>query len=349
MRRNGWDRWEAYKRQVRAGKMKVFSGVQPSGILTIGNYLGAIRHFVRLQERAECLFCIVDLHALTVPRDPEDLRRDTRTVANLYLACGLRPERAVLFAQSHVPEHAQLCWLLGCLAKVGELRRMTQFKDKSHGGEVDAGFGLFAYPVLMAADILLYRATHVPVGDDQRQHLELCRDLAQRFNARFGEFFPVPEPLIAEVGARVMGLDDPTRKMSKSEPNPSHYISLLDPPDVIRDKIRRAVTDSGREVRLDWEAKPAISNLLEIFSLMAGEPVAALEARYGSEGYARFKRDLAEAVVAGLSPIQERFADLAADPAYADRVLREGAERAHAQAAPLLAEVKERMGLLRAR
>ena len=330
--------------------MKVFSGVQPSGILTIGNYLGAIRHFVRLQETAECLFCIVDLHALTVPRDPEALRRDTRTVANLYMACGLRPERSVLFAQSHVAEHPQLAWLLGCLAKVGELRRMTQFKDKSHGGQEDvAEFGLFAYPVLMAADILLYKASHVPVGDDQRQHLELCRDLAQRFNARFGELFPIPEPMIAGVGARIMGLDDPTRKMSKSEPNPSHYVSLLDPPDVVRDKCKRAVTDSGRDVRLDWEKKPAVSNLLEIYSLFSDEPIPSLEARYGSEGYARFKRELAEAIVAGLEPIQKRYAELVADPAYTDGVLAQGAERAGAQAAPTLAEVKARMGLLGAR
>ncbi len=330
--------------------MKVFSGVQPSGILTIGNYLGAIRHFVRLQDSAECLFCIVDLHALTVPRDPEDLRRDTRTVANLYMACGLKPERSILFAQSHVHEHAELSWLMGCLARLGELRRMTQFKDKSHGAQEDgAGFGLFAYPVLMAADILLYRASHVPVGDDQRQHLELTRDLAQRFNARFGETFPVPEALIAGVGARIMGLDDPTRKMSKSEPNPGHYVSLLDPPDTIRDKVKRAVTDSGRDVRLDWEQKPAVSNLLEIFALIADEPVPSLEARYGSEGYARFKRDLAEALVAGLEPIQRRYAELVADPSYADRTLREGAARAQAQAAPVLREVRERVGLLGAR
>jgi tryptophanyl-tRNA synthetase len=330
--------------------MKVFSGVQPSGILTIGNYLGAIRHFVRLQDSAECLFCIVDLHALTTPRDPEDLRRDTRTVANLYMACGLRPERSTLFAQSHVREHAELAWLLGCLARVGELNRMTQFKDKLRGGQEEAaGFGLFAYPVLMAADILLYRASHVPVGDDQRQHLELTRDLAQRFNARFGEMFPVPEAMIAGMGARIMGLDDPTRKMSKSEPNPGHYISLLDPPDTVRDKVKRAVTDSGRDVRLDWEAKPAVSNLLEIFALIADEPVPVLEARYGSEGYARFKRDLAEALVAGLAPIQQRFAELAADPGYTDSVLREGAARARAQAVPTLEEAKERMGLLRAR
>ena len=330
--------------------MKVFSGVQPSGILTIGNYLGAIRHFVRLQDSAECLFCIVDLHALTVPRDPEDLRRDTRTVANLYMACGLRPERSILFAQSHVHEHAELSWLMGCLARLGELRRMTQFKDKSHGAQEDvAGFGLFAYPVLMAADILLYKASHVPVGDDQRQHLELTRDLAQRFNARFGETFPVPEAMIAGVGARIMGLDDPTRKMSKSEPNPGHYISLLDPPEAIRDKVRRAVTDSGRDVRLDWEGKPAVSNLLEIFSLIADEPVPSLEARYGRQGYARFKRELGEALVAGLAPIQARFAELVADPSYTDRVLREGAERARVQAVPTLNEVKERMGLLGAR
>ncbi len=325
--------------------MRVFSGIQPTGHLHIGNYLGALRQFVTLQDRAECLFCVVDLHALTLPQDPAALRRDTRQVAALYLACGIDPGKSIVFVQSHVPQHAELAWLLGCVATFGELRRMTQFKDKSQGSE-SVPFGLLAYPVLMAADILLYRATAVPVGEDQKQHLELTRDLAQRVNARFGETFPVPEPLIGQAGARVMSLLDPEEKMSKSNPDPNTRIEVLDPPDAIRRKLKRAVTDSGREVRHDPDGKPAVTNLLEIFSLVSGEGIPALEARYGDSGYGRFKQDLAEAVVAFLEPIRQRYTELWSAPDHLDHVLRGGAERALKLAEPVLRTVKARMGLL---
>jgi tryptophanyl-tRNA synthetase len=325
--------------------VRVFSGVQPTGSLHLGNLLGAIRQFVELQSRAECLFCVVDLHALTLPQDPAALRAGTLQVAALYLACGIDPRRSVVFVQSHVPAHAELGWILGCLATTGELGRMTQFKDKSRGRE-SVSLGLFAYPALMAADILLYRSTAVPVGDDQRQHLELARDLALRFNGRFGETFPLPEALIGPVGARVMSLQNPAEKMSKSAPDPQSRIELLDPPDAIRAKLRRAVTDSGREVRHDRDAKPAISNLLEIFSLVTGRPVADLEAEYGDGGYGRFKADLAEAVVAHLEPIQRRQRELRQAPDALEAALAAGAARAAAMAAPVMRDVRERLGLL---
>ena len=324
--------------------MRVFSGIQPTGHLHIGNYLGALRQFVALAEKAECLFCVVDLHALTLPQDPEALRRDTRQIAALYLACGIDPQKSVVFVQSQVPQHAELSWLLGCVATFGELRRMTQFKDKSQGQE-SVPFGLLAYPVLMAADILLYRATAVPVGEDQKQHLELARDLAQRFNARFGETFPVPEPLIGQAGARVMSLQNPEEKMSKSAPDANSRIEMLDPPDVVRKKFKRAVTDSGREVHYDPEGKPAVSNLLEIFSLVTGESIAALEARYGDSGYGRFKQDLGEAVVAFLEPIQQAHANLITAQDHLDAVLRTGAERALQMATPVMQTVRNKMGL----
>lgn len=330
--------------------MRVFSGVQPTGRLHLGNYLGAIAQFVRLQDSAECLFCVVDLHALTVHPEPAALRADTLYIAALYLACGIKPERAIVFVQSHVPEHTGLAWLLGCQTGFGELRRMTQFKDKSAHAQGQAGvnLGLFAYPVLMAADILLYRATAVPVGDDQKQHLELTRDIATRFNARFGDTFPLPEPLIGTAGARVMSLQNPAEKMSKSAEDPMTRIDLLDPPDLILAKCRRAVTDSGREVRHDPAAKPAISNLLEIFSLVSGEPVKALEARYGDGGYGKFKTDLAEAVTQTLAPIQGRFKELASTPDYVATVLRTGADRAGAIARPVLTDVRAKIGLTHA-
>ena len=325
--------------------MRVFSGIQPTGSLHIGNLLGAIRQFAELQSRAECLFCVVDLHAITLPQEPDGLRAGTLHVAALYLACGIDPERAVVFVQSHVPAHAELGWILGCLATTGELSRMTQFKDKSRGRE-SVSLGLFAYPALMAADILLYRSTAVPVGDDQRQHLELARDLALRFNGRYGETFPVPEALIGPVGARVMSLQDPAEKMSKSAPDPSSRVELLDPPDAIRAKVRRAVTDSGREVRHDRAAKPAISNLLEMFALVSGRPIAELEATYGDGGYGRFKADLAEAVAAHLEPIQRRYRQLREAQDHLEAALARGAERASDMAAPVMRDVRARLGFV---
>lgn len=325
--------------------MRVFSGIQPTGRLHLGNYLGAIRQFVELQARAECLFCVVDLHAMTLDWSPQELRADTLQIAALYLACGIDPEQSVVFVQSHVSQHTELSWLLGCVAGFGELRRMTQFKDKSQGRE-SVPFGLFAYPVLMAADILLYRATAVPVGDDQRQHLELTRDLAVRFNGRFGETFPVPEAFIGKHGARVMSLQNPAEKMSKSTPEPGGRIELLESPQSIRAKVKRAVTDSGREVRHDAVGKPAVSNLLEVFALVSGDSVQALEARYGDSGYGQFKVDLAEALVAFLQPIQDRFNALRAAPDHLAAVLRQGAERAATLAEPTMRDVRARMGLV---
>lgn len=324
--------------------MIIFSGVQPSGELTLGNYLGAIRQFVELQEKGvKAYYCVVDLHATTVPYDRDRLRDYTRMVTKLYLASGIDPKRSVVFVQSHVPAHSELAWILMCVARTGELNRMTQFKEKGRGSE-SVSAGLYTYPVLMAADILLYRTTHVPVGEDQKQHLELTRDLAERFNKTYGETFVLPEPLIPDVGARIMSLDDPTKKMSKSNPNPMSRIGLLDPPEAIEQKIMRAVTDSEGIVRYAPEEKPGISNLLAIMSLVSGTPVADLERRYAGVGYGAFKRDTAQAVIEALRPIQAAYA--AIGDADVDEVLREGAERARAEAAPMLAAVKERFGYL---
>jgi tryptophanyl-tRNA synthetase len=323
---------------------RVLSGIQPSGALTIGNYIGAMRQFVQLQHEADCLFCVVDLHAVTVPQDPKMLRSRSREVAALYLAVGIDPSKANIFIQSHVPAHAELGWLMETLVHFGELERMTQFKDKSEGKE-GISASLFTYPALMAADILLYQTTHVPVGDDQKQHLELTRDLAQRFNNRFGETFVIPEPLIQKVGGRVMSLDNPTKKMSKSDPNAGSYILLLDPPDVIRKKLSRAVTDSEMSVRYDWDTKPAISNLLEIYSLCSDETIESIEKRYEGQGYGAFKKDLAEVIVNKLTPIQERYNQLIKSDEL-DRVLREGAMKVAELAEPTLRQVKDRMGFL---
>lgn len=323
---------------------RVFSGVQPSGSLTLGNYLGAIQRFVQLQDDHDCVYCVVDLHALTVPQDPAALRQQTLEVARLFMAAGIDPARAILFVQSHVPEHAELSWLLECIAGFGELGRMTQFKDKG-GGQESVGVGLFTYPVLMAADILLYQTHAVPVGEDQKQHLELARDLAQRFNHRFGPTFRVPEPLIGTVGARVMSLQDPAKKMSKSDPNSQSYIALLDPPDLINQKIKRAVTDSGAEVRYDPDAKPAVSNLIEIYALTAGLSIGAVEERFAGQGYGKFKASLAEVVVERLRPIQERYRDLQ-ESDFIRNALADGAERARAVAVATMAQVRDRVGLL---
>lgn len=325
---------------------RILSGIQPTGVLTIGNYLGALKRFVELQHEADCFFCVVDLHALTMPKDPAELRANTLRVANLYLASGLNPDKASLFIQSHVPAHSELAWLLSCQTGMGELGRMIQFKEKSKNDE-NAGVGLFTYPVLMAADILLYQADAVPVGEDQKQHLELARDLAGRFNYRYGEVFKVPEPLITkqESGARIMGLDDPTKKMSKSAPSEMNWIGLLDDPDVIRNKIKRAVTDSGREVCYDPENKPAVSNLMVIYSQFSGLTIEAVRQKYeGGPGYGPFKKDLAEVVVEGLRPLQERYRELQ-NSGEAQRALSRGAERANEVAETTLKRAKEALGL----
>ncbi len=323
---------------------RVFSGVQPTGGLHIGNYLGAIRQFVLLQEKADCYFSVVNLHALTLPRDPEDLRERTLEVAALYLAAGLDPEKSTIFVQSHVRAHTEANWMLECVARIGELSRMIQFKEKGKGSE-SAVAGLFTYPVLQAADILLYQADQVPVGEDQKQHLELCRDLAERFNAQYGEVFRIPEPLIGQEGARIMGLDDPTKKMSKSAESPANYIMLLEEPDTIVKKIKRAVTDSENEVRYDVENKPGISNLLVIYSLLTNTSISSLEKRYEGVGYGQFKKDLADAIVEHLLPIQEKYRQLRASDEV-KRALAVGAERANHVAEQTVAKMREAMGLI---
>ena len=325
---------------------RVFSGSQPSGTLHLGNYLGAIRNYVAMQETHDCIYCVVDLHAITVRQVRAELRRNTIDVANAYLAAGVDPERSIVFVQSHVPAHTELMWILNTVTYMGELRRMTQFKDKTAGAEGESiGVGLFDYPVLMAADILLYRADAVPVGEDQKQHVELTRDVAERFNHAFGKTFVVPEPIIRTEGGRVMSLDDPAKKMSKSAGSENSYIALMDAPDVIRRKIRRAVTDSGTEVR-GGPDKPALTNLLDIYAILSRDSVPEIEQRYRGKGYADFKADLAEVVVEALAPIQERIRELEADKSYTLEVLKTGAERAEAIAGRTLAKVRERVGLV---
>jgi tryptophanyl-tRNA synthetase len=322
----------------------VLSGIQPSGKLTIGNYIGAIKNYVALQEDYNCFFMGVDLHAVTVPQDPAALREQTEMIVALYVAAGIDPNKAAIFMQSHVKEHAELGWLMTTLTYMGELERMTQFKDKAAGKD-SVGAGLFVYPSLMAADILLYNADLVPVGEDQKQHLELTRDLAQRFNQRYGQTFTVPDPYIPQVGARIMSLDDASKKMSKSNPNPGSYIALLDTPDEIRKKLSRAVTDSGREVRFDPAEKPEVSNLMSIYTQCSGLTLKDVEARYEGQGYGAFKKDLAEVVVAALTPMQERYKAIR-ESGEIPAILRSGAEKASAKAAPMVNAVKEKMGFL---
>lgn len=323
-------------------KKRVFSGVQPSGVLTLGNYLGAIKHFVEIQDEYDCFYAVVDYHSITVPQDPSLLKDQIVSTALYMLAAGLDPDKVTLFIQSDVPAHTQLGWIMECTATFGELSRMTQFKEKSEGKESVSG-GLFTYPALMAADILLYDSDAVPVGDDQRQHVEICRDLAIRFNSRFGHTFKVPEPLIAETGARIMSLQDPSKKMSKSDPNPAAYVSLGDSKDEIVKKIKRAVTDSGREVAYSPD-RPALANLLTIYSHCSGKPIPEIVAAYEGKGYADFKADLAGVVAEALSPVQKRRDELLRDGVYVG-ILRDGARRAHEVSSQVLKRAKENMGL----
>jgi tryptophanyl-tRNA synthetase len=323
---------------------KVLSGIQPSGQLTIGNYIGAMVNYVKLQHEHKCMFMVVDLHAISVPQEPEALRENSESVAALFVAAGLDPSKASIFMQSHVHAHAELGWMMTTLSYMGELERMTQFKDKSAGKE-SIGTGLFTYPALMAADILVYNADLVPVGEDQKQHLELTRDLAHRFNQRFGQTFTIPEPYIPKVGGRIMSLDDASKKMSKSNPNPASYIALLDPPDVIRKKMSRAVTDSGKEVKYDVATKPEISNLMGIYTHCSNLSIAEIEVKYEGQGYGAFKKDLAEHVVATLEPIQAKYDEIRKSGEIRD-ILRKGAEEAKEIANPILQEVKQKMGFL---
>lgn len=329
-----------------SSRKRVFSGIQPSGVSHIGNYLGAIRNWVIQQDEYDSVFCIVNLHALTLPTDPVQLRENTITMANTILAAGIDPERCVLFVQGDLTEHAEGCWLLNSVTQYGELRRMTQFKDKSGKDEESVSAALFDYPVLQAADILLYDADLVPVGEDQRQHIELTRDIAIRFNARYGETFVLPAADIKKEGAKIMALDEPQKKMSKSSASVGSYIALTDTADEIAKKIKRAVTDSGGEIRAS-DDKPAITNLLTIHSLFSGKSLADLEAHFDGKGYGTLKTEVAEVVVEGLRPIQDRFNALQADPVHAEQILRDGADRARAISGPKVQEMRQKMGIAR--
>jgi tryptophanyl-tRNA synthetase len=324
---------------------RVFSGIQPSGEMHLGNYVGAVRRWVEDQDRADALYCVVDLHAMTLPYDPEVLRSESRRLAGLLLAAGLDPLRCILFVQSHVPLVTELTWILNCVATVGELRRMTQFKEK--GGEQESvSAGLLDYPVLMAADILLYDTDEVPVGEDQTQHLELARDIAGRFNHRFGDTLVVPRATIPSVGARIKDLQHPEAKMSKSADSPQGTIGVLDEPKAITKKIKSAVTDSGTEVRFDPAGKPGVSNLLSLYSVATGSSVEAAEAEFAGSGYGAFKTAVAEAMVEFLRPVRERYAELAADPGEVERILAVGAAKAEAIAERTMERVRTATGIL---
>ncbi len=324
-------------------KKTIFSGIQPSGTLTIGNYIGALRHFPELQDQYNCIYCIVDEHAITVRQNPADLRRRCLELAAIYMASGLDPEKCIIYCQSHVSAHAELAWILNCFTYMGELQRMTQFKDKSakHADNINAG--LFTYPVLMAADILLYQTHAVPVGADQKQHLEIARDIAQRFNGVYGDVFTLPEPLITKVGGRVMSLQDPTRKMSKSDPEEC-FISLLDEPDAVRRKIKRAMTDSDGEIRYDPENKPGVSNLLSIITALTGESVESICTEMAGKGYGELKNRTSDAVIAALEPLQAEYKRLIADKQYLLDTLLAGAEKANYLATKTLRKVQKKIG-----
>jgi tryptophanyl-tRNA synthetase len=322
-------------------KQVVFSGIQPTGDIHIGNYLGALRNWVRLQEDYDTIYCIVDLHALTVPEDPAQFAQDRLKAAKMIIACGVDPAASLFYYQSQVPQHTELSWILGTLTQLGSLNRMTQFKDKAD--RVGANLGLYAYPVLMAADILIHHAHKVPVGDDQTQHLELARDLAERFNRRYGDEFPVPEGIIPEHGARIMSLQDPTSKMSKSDPNQGSRVLLLDEPDVVRRKVGRAVTDSGTGIVYDWNAKPGITNLLEILSLFTETPVDTLVDEHHAKQYGEFKQQVSEAIIDGLAPIRSAYSSL--EDEEVSRLMNKGALDARSSAERFQVAVREKVGL----
>lgn len=326
----------------------VFSGAQPSGELTIGNYMGALRQWVQMQDEYDCVYCIVDLHAITVRQDPEKLRKATLDTLALYLACGIDPKKSTIFIQSHVPEHVQLSWVLNCYTYFGELSRMTQFKDKSSRYAENINAGLFDYPVLMAADILLYQTNQVPVGEDQKQHLELSRDVAQRFNALYGDVFKIPQPFIPKSGARVMSLLEPTKKMSKSDENRNNVIGLLEDPKSVMKKLKRAVTDSDEPpvVRYDIENKAGVSNLLDILSGVTGKSIATLEQEFEGKMYGHLKTEVAEAVANMLTELQERYHRFRNDEAFLQQVMREGAAKASAQAKKTMEKVNQAVGFV---
>jgi len=326
----------------------VLSGCQPSGQLTIGNYMGALRQWVDMQDDNDCLYMLVDLHAITVRQDPKALHQACLDGLALYVACGIDPAKSTIFMQSHVPEHAQLAWIMNCYTQMGELNRMTQFKDKSAKNISNINAGLYSYPALMAADILLYQANKVPVGEDQKQHLELTRDIATRFNNVHGDIFTVPDPYIPEFGARVMSLQEPTKKMSKSDENPNNFVGLLENPKTISKKIKRAMTDSDEQARIyfDTAEKPGVSNLLSLLSCATNQTVESLVPQYSDKMYGHLKTDVADAVVALLEPIQQRYAQLREDRSELDNIMRAGAERARSKAAATLSRVYDAVGFV---
>ncbi|NLB43380.1 MAG: tryptophan--tRNA ligase [Clostridiales bacterium] len=327
-------------------KKRIFSGMQPTGILTLGNYLGAMRNWVALQDEYDCIYSVVDLHSLTIRNDAKELREQRMSLLAQYLACGVDPEKSIVFMQSQVSAHAELNWVLGCYTYVGELNRMTQFKEKSAKHEENVNAGLFTYPVLMAADVLLYQTDLVPVGNDQKQHLEIARDIAERFNGVYGNVFQVPEPYIPKVGARIMSLQEPTSKMSKSDENKNAFISLLDPPQTIINKFKRAVTDSEALVRYDIEEKPGISNLISIYASVSGKTLGEIVEEFEGKGYGDFKVAVGEAVAETLRPIQERYQKLMNSKDYLNDVLKKGAEDAARLASRTLNKVYKKVGLL---
>jgi tryptophanyl-tRNA synthetase len=328
-----------------SNKQILLSGIQPTGNLMIGNYIGAIKHWIQLQDTYECLFLLVDLHAVTVKQNPDELRRRVYNLAALYIACGIDPEKNTIFLQSQVPSHTQLLWILNCFVYMGELSRMTQFKDKSNRHEKNINVGLFNYPVLMASDILLYQTDLVPVGDDQKQHLEFTRNIARRFNHLYGKTFNIPNAFIPEAGARIMALKQPLSKMSKSDENPDNYIALLDTSDTIRKKIKHAITDPGKEIRY-CSSKPGISNLINLYSIISKLPIESIEIQYEGKGYASFKEDLAEIIIEFLNPIQKRYRYIITDILTLKTILKNGAIAANKRAEITLQKVYDAVGFV---
>lgn len=326
-------------------KKVIFSGIQPSGNLTLGNYLGAIKNWVSLQEQYDCYYCVVDLHAITVKQEPKDLRKRTLEVLAIYIASGVNPDKNTLFIQSHVPAHSEAAWLLNCSTYMGELSRMTQYKDKSKKFGDSIGVGLFTYPTLMASDILLYNTDLVPVGQDQKQHLELTRDLAARFNSTYSDTFTIPDPYIAKVGAKIMDLQDPTKKMSKSEENPNSYILIMDSPDIIRKKISRAVTDSIGVINYTDE-QPGIKNLINIICAIKNTTPEAVVTYYLGKGYADLKKDVADIIIAELAPVQEKVNSLLSDKSYLEEIYKNGAQKANYIANKTLRKIQKKIGLI---
>ncbi|MDA3845069.1 MAG: tryptophan--tRNA ligase [Vallitaleaceae bacterium] len=324
-------------------KKVIFSGIQPSGAITIGNYFGALKNWTKLQDEYNCLFCVVDMHAITVRQNPAELRQQARDLLALYIAVGLDPKKNIMYYQSHVPQHAELAWILNCFTYMGELSRMTQFKEKSSKQGQNINAGLFTYPVLMAADILLYQTDLVPVGHDQKQHLELTRDIATRFNQTYGDVFKVPDPFIAKVGARIMSLQEPTSKMSKSDENPNNFISLLDDLNVIKNRIKRAVTDSEKEIIYTAD-KPGVKNLLDIYSCSTNKAIAEIMPGFEGKGYGDLKKAVADALIAEIEPIQKRFQDIRKDKAYLDDIIKTNTDTAKYLADKTLRKVKKKIG-----